>query len=105
MANKISLEDASSIIAQITTLDAKLISLIKSLDSMQTQLVLNEGEIKKRLNLEETNKGLEVKIKLLKNETDELKNEIQLKANSLTNSGWVVPVPERNIGVKASVSM
>jgi len=99
------LEEASTIITQITTLDAKLVSLIHSMETKQDQINLNNQEIKKRINLEAINVKLDGEVKEIKKETDQMKHDIDTKATFLTNSGWVVPIPKRDNEYKGLIRM
>lgn len=104
MAVKVTLEEASTEIGLITTLNAKMESLQDSLVQEHDRLKTNQAEILKRINLEESTKQIEAHIKSLKKEAASIKSQRDTKIAALTAAGWVIPVPKSN-GAKAVVSM
>jgi multidrug resistance efflux pump len=102
---EIALEQASQIIGQITTLDAKMHNLIKNMEAENIQFANNKKEIEKRINLEAVNVAIDAKIKSLSNEIHEMKAQRDGKADILTKAGWVIPIPQNHETVRGFVAI
>ncbi len=104
MGKVISLEIASKTISEITTLDAKMNSLVVSLDKEKERLENNKKEIQRRINLEMENANLEVKLIELHKEINDMKGQRDEKVKVLTDAGWVVPIPQSTVA-RGSITM
>jgi predicted RNase H-like nuclease (RuvC/YqgF family) len=105
MPKLLTLDEATNIIGQINTLDAKLISLIQMYELSYEKMEGNKKEIERRKDLEKTNEELKSNLIKIKEQIEEIKGEIHSKTKVVTDSGWVVPIPKREIPNASSVRM
>lgn len=101
MAKTLELKEATEIITQINTLDAKLVSMIDMYDKTMANYDSNIIEINRLENLKKSTDELKKKSMAIKAEVENIKGEINDKRKQVTEAGWVVPLPERKIQASA----
>ncbi len=98
MPKVLSLDEATKIISQINTLDAKLQSLISMYDQTIAKVDSNNKEIARLETLKRDNDALDKKAVVLKGEVEGIKGEIHTMSKTIIDAGWVIPIPKRDIG-------
>ncbi len=98
MPKVLSLDEATKIISQINTLDAKLQSLISMYDQTIDRVNANNKEITRLETLKKDNDALDKKAVVIKGEVEGIKGEIHSMSKTVTEAGWVIPIPKRDVG-------